>query len=129
MVQGVPRKVLAEALKPLLPKRPRRWHVEPSSRPVDVVGVPVIQIKQQGLNRDTIAPVSVWDCRLVLTLWAPQSTTEAAEDALDDDYLPALLKALETIDGVLWETADKVRSEDESRLGYDIRITIPLVKE
>lgn len=126
MVAGVPRKVVGAALLPLLPKR---WKVIDSGRSFSNLAVPVVQIKQQGLERNTIAPVRVWDCRLVVTLWAPQSTTEAAEDALDDDYLPKLLAALELIDGVLWEEATKVRSDDEQRLGYDISITIPLVKE
>lgn len=126
MAVGVPRKVIGEALVPLLPKR---WKVIDSARGFSNVQVPIVQIKQRRLERNTIAPAKVWDCELIVTVWAPHSTTEAAEDALDDNYLPALLGALEQIDGVLWEEATKVKSEDESRLGYDIRITIPLVKE
>jgi hypothetical protein len=129
MPQGVPRKVVAAALRPLLPRGRKGWKVEASSRNVDVLDVPVVQIKQRRLERNTVAPAKVWDCELIITLWAPQTTTEAAEDALDDDYLPRLLDALEQIDGILWEDATKVRSDDDQRLGYDIRTTIPLVKE
>ncbi len=129
MVQGVPRKIIADALRPLLPRGRKGWKVEASSRNLDVLDVPIVQIKQRRLERNTVAPTKVWDCELVVTVWAPQTTTEAAEDALDDDLLPRLIGALEQIDGVLWDEATKVRSDDDSRLGYDIRITIPLVKE
>lgn len=126
MPTGVPRKIVGSELKPLLPKN---WKVIDSARPFSNLQVPIVQIKQRRLERNTIAPVKVWDCELIVTVWAPQSNTEAAEDALDDTLLPTLIAALENIDGVLWEEAVKVKSEDESRLGYDIRITIPLVKE
>jgi len=113
----VPRKVLEAALKPLLPKT---WRLEGSGRPVDNVPATVVKLQQLAVRKLPQAPFALHEIDVRATITAPGEQTQTVEDKLDRDLL-TFVTALDDA-RILWAEATKVIAE--SRLGYDITITI-----
>lgn len=119
---AVPRKVLAAALRPLLPTG---WKIEPSSRVVDNIPATVVQLRQLSIRRLTVAPVAFHEIDFRVTITAPGELQQGVEDRLDDDVLLLIV----ALDGahIKWSECQKVIVG--SRLGYDITLTITGNKE
>lgn len=113
------RLTLARTLRPLLPKG---WKVEASSKAVDKINAPVVQLRQTGIARLQQGGGRVYAITFLATITAPHEGTQAAEDALDDGVLE-LVGALSTA-GVMWSDCNKVLTSDQKQLAYDITITI-----
>lgn len=117
-----PRKALANALKPLIP---RTWYIKPSHGTVDDVNKTVVKLKQLKIARLPEAPIGKHTISFVVTISAPNQNTQAAEDKLDDD-VNALIHALD-VNGFDWKEATKVI--DDNRLAYDITLNLISEKE
>lgn len=118
----IPRKALAAALKPLLP---RTWYIVDNQGTVDDVNRTVVRLKQLGITRLPQAPIGAHSVRFVITITAPNVSTQAAEDKLDDQ-VDDLIHALDGLN-VEWTDATKVIAGD--RLAYDINLTITSTKK
>lgn len=119
----IPRKVLADSLKPILPPD---WAIIPSGRTIDAVPTTTVQLKQLSIIRTPAAPASNHTIEFVVTIAAPEQKTQAAEDRLDDQVVD-LLHAFDDLQ-IAWTEARKVSVTDR-RLGYDITLTITSQKE
>lgn len=108
---------LADALKPLLP---RGWKIEPSSRTVDKIKSPVVQLKQRGFRR--VSGSRVYAIEFECNITAPQETTLAAEDKLDDDAVT--LAGSLTSAGILWDEFTKGTTVDTKQLAYTTTLTV-----
>jgi hypothetical protein len=118
----LPRKALALALKPLVPKN---WVIKDGMGTMDEVGKTIVKIKQLTIERLPAAPLGKHLIGFVITISAPNANTQAAEDKLDDQ-VDDLIHAL---DGLRyeWKTATKVI--DENRLAYDITMNMISTKK
>jgi hypothetical protein len=114
--------VLATALKPVLPKG---WVIEGSSRPVANVPNTIVKLQQLAVRKLAQAPAARHEIDIRATITAPGEDTKITEDRLDDDLL-TFLTALDDLH-VKYGEATKVIAE--SRLGYDITITVLGMKE
>jgi hypothetical protein len=117
-----PRKVLADALKTALPKG---WLIEASGRPVDNVPTTVVKLQQLAVRKLAQAPGARLEIDMRATITAPGEDTKIAEDKLDDELL-TFLSGLDELH-IKWSECSKVIAE--SRLGYDVTITILGMKE
>jgi hypothetical protein len=118
----LPLKALTDGLKPYLP---RGWLIEGSARPVDNVPTTVVKLQQLAVRKLTAAPLGALEIDMRATITAPGEHTQTVENKLDRDLL-AFLNALNT-HRVKWDEATKVIAD--SRLGYDITLTILALKE
>lgn len=119
-----PRKQLAEELTAALPDT---WRVIPEQRSVDPQNRNVVIVKQQTLTKNPAAPNASRIIRFTLTLVSRYVDIEKAEDDLDIT-LPILLAAIDGIQNLRWEEAEKV-AIDDTRLGYDVTVYAPTNKE
>lgn len=119
----IPRKVLAASLKPILPTD---WAIIPSGRSIDAVPTTTVQLKQMSIVRTPAAPSQSHTIAFVVTIAAPEQSTQAAEDRLDDQVTD-LLHALDDLQ-IAWTEARKVAVTDR-RIGYDIDLSITSNKE
>lgn len=117
-----PRKVLAAAIKPVLP---RGWLLEASGRPLPNVPTTTVKLQQLAVRKLPQAPGARHEIDIRATITAPGEDTKITEDKLDDDLL-TFLSALDDLH-VKWGECTKVIAE--SRLGYDVTITILGMKE
>lgn len=120
-----PRTQLAAALRDLIPKT---WDVITSERNFDAKNRTVVILKQSTVARAPGAPIGARTIGFTITLTSRFTTDlDRAEDDLDGT-LPKLLGYIESIPNLKWTTATKV-SVNDTYLGYDIPVEIPLKKE
>lgn len=118
------RKELANTLKPLLPKA---WRLVPYADNLDTLDRVVVMIKQTQIERLPAAPIGTYRTSFVVTVIAPQSDSEKAEDELDDG-VHEVLSALDSINNSLWSSAEKVLFSD-SNLAWDIAMQVVTRKD
>lgn len=118
------RQLLAEALKPQLPKQ---WQIVSGGRSVGQVPHTVVQIRQTAIMHPAAAPIATHEIELLITISAPEKLTGFAEDTLDLQ-VDELLHALDIMN-VRWTKCDKVTVSDSTRLAYDITVIATSQKE
>jgi hypothetical protein len=118
-----PRNALAAILTPLLPTD---WKIVRSSVNLDRLAKPVVIIKQQSIERLSVANQGHHEIGFVLTIVSPLENLTKAEDQLDDST-NALIHALDDGD-VHWTRAEKVQYADKY-LAYDVNLTLVSKKE
>ena len=114
-----PRLKLQNAIKPHLPKG---WLIKPTSAKTDNVTVPVVQFQQVRIEKLPQAPRGALAVEFLMTVKSGMEQTQAAENDLDAaivDLLYALTKAR-----FLWRDCNKVRMDNETRLGYELTVTV-----
>lgn len=114
-----PRLVLQRKIKPLLPSR---WLIKPTSDKADNVATTVVQFQQVSIAKLQQAPRGKLAIEFVMTIKSGMQQTQAAENDLDDDVLE-LLHAL-SASNVIWRDCNKVRFDNQTRLGYELTVTI-----
>lgn len=124
MAVGHPRKQLAETLRPLLPSS---WRVVDSERSLDRNDRTTVIVRQREITKNPAAPKASRIVQFVLTIVSRYVGPDNAEDDLDST-VPTLLNTLDGVDGLRWDTAEKVEVGD-SRLGYDITVYVTTTKE
>ena len=118
------RQLLADALKPALPKN---WQIVSGGRSVGQMPNTVVQIRQTAISHPAAAPIATHEVELLVTISAPEKSTGFAEDTLDYQ-VDELLHALDGMN-VRWTKCDKVTISDGTRLAYDITILATSQKE
>lgn len=119
-----PRKLLADTLRPLLPKK---WQIVETGRAVGNVPHTTVQLRQVSISRATAAPIATHDIEFLVTISAPEQATAYAEDTLDYQ-VAELLHALDGIN-VRWTRCEKVTVGDGARLAYDLTVIATSQKE
>ncbi|CAG7618427.1 hypothetical protein ACFPZL_01145 [Leucobacter soli] len=110
------RKQLQDALEPHLPG----MKIIPAMRNVDVPDKPFAQLALTRLERLPAAPIGKHRATFVVTVVTPLSTPQRAEDDLDT-LVGDLVYAIDGIDWLDWETAEKVTYGDR-HLAYDVTV-------
>ena len=110
---------LATQLKPLLP---RAWKIVDHQTNLDVLDNPVVMLKQQSIRRAPAAPQGAHIVSFTVTVVAPQTDLQRAEDALDEK-VDTLIHALDANQSLNWTDAEKVLFQD-SYLAYDITLEV-----
>lgn len=121
---GHVRNDLAEVLRAEIP---RTWELITSERAFDVKNKTVVIIKQSAVARAPEAPIGVRWAEFTLTITSRYVSDFARAENDLDNTLTQLLNILDR-QPLVWQTATKVLV-NETYLGYDIPIRIPLKKE
>jgi hypothetical protein len=114
-----PRLVVQNEIKPFLP---RGWLIKPTSAKADNVSAVVVQFQQVRIERLPQAPRGKLAIEFLMTIKSGKEQNQAAENELDTaiiDLLYALSKA-----GIIWRDCDKRLYDNETRLGYQLTLTI-----
>ncbi|MBF4565398.1 hypothetical protein [Plantibacter sp. VKM Ac-2876] len=115
-----PRQYLADTIKPLLPKR---WNLVPYQAPsLDKLAVPTVVISTKSFTPTPTAPRSSLTHTFTVTVIDPATDNEKAEEALEDEVME-LVYALEQLDSLVWENAERVQWADRL-MAWDITLTL-----
>lgn len=117
-----PRKQLADMLQPHV----GATKIVPSSRAIDNLVAPVIQITLQEIQRLQEAPIGKHLAQYTVTVVTPEKATQTAEDKLDT-LVADLIFAIDQLDGVSWTVARKVIFADKY-LAYDVTVNAVIEK-
>ncbi|WP_457100316.1 hypothetical protein [Microbacterium sp. P5_E9] len=98
---------------------PAGTHVIPYQDNVDVLDAVTVMFKQLSMLPLDEAKRAAFRVNYVLTVVHPSADPSKSEAALDD-FVPALLADLNTLDWFAWDTADKVIGPGGIGLAYDI---------
>jgi hypothetical protein len=119
-----PRKALAAALQPILPKG---WALIDSSRSVDRVEKVRVQLFQRSITRLPAAPIGKHYVGFIVEISVGEQGMERAEDTLDDQ-ISDLIHAMDGL-GIGWTNCEKFASPKTKRLGYQITLNLISSKE
>lgn len=114
-----PRLTLQQGIRPHLPKG---WLIKPTSAKTDNVSATVVQFQQTRVEKMPQAPRGKLAIEFLMTIKSGKEQTQAAENDLDDavvQLLHALTKA-----GFLWRDCDKALFDNQTRMGYQLTVTI-----
>lgn len=114
-----PRLELQSGIRPLLPKS---WLIKPTSAKTDNVDATVVQFQQVRIEKLAQAPRGKLAIEFLMTIKSGKEQTQAAENDLDTEIVD-LLFAL-TRAGFLWRDCDKRLFDNQTRLGYELTVTV-----
>jgi hypothetical protein len=123
--ENVPRTLLMQQLKPLLPDEWRLIKYEDNSDEPDRL---TVKVRQRGVARLKEAPQGFYTTQFVLELITPETDPAKAEDSLDV-ALFVFLDILDTINPTLWQSTQKILDALVKRLAYDVTINLVTKKD
>ncbi|GAA4170785.1 hypothetical protein [Gryllotalpicola koreensis] len=124
-VNEIARLTLQRTLKPLLPAK---WRFAPSQQSTDRLSTPVVKLQATNIVRPAGAGRGVVAIQFTASIYAPPSTTQTQEDAIDDEVLE-LIGAIERA-GLSWGEALKTIDPNRANLAWEInniQVTASLV--
>jgi len=111
----ISRLILQRALKPLLPAG---WRFAASQQSTDNLSTPVVKLQATDIVRPGGAGRGVVAVQFTASIYAPPSTTQTQEDAIDDQVLE-LIGAIERA-GLSWAGAVKTTDPNRANLAWEI---------
>lgn len=111
----IARKVLQSTLRPLLPAG---WRFAASQQSTDNLSTPVVKLQATDIVRPDGAGRGVVAVQFTAAIFAPPTTTQTQEDAIDDQVLE-LIGAIEKA-GLSWGAGVKTIDPNRANLAWEI---------
>jgi len=120
-----PRLWLEAQLKPVLPKT---WKLIPYEREMDSLSAVTVMFSMKSISRFPQAPKTHRLVEYVLKVIEPRIDPDKVNDLLDKE-LADLLDAIDEIQNLTWETAERGLANDRANHAFEITLTFPYQKD